>query len=88
MSPLKKKTENCLDAVVIALGIAFGVSLNDVWRETASMVVVLRLLRVFKVIEEVGTDDQKRMESLREQLAFLFRENESLRGELMHLRAK
>jgi hypothetical protein len=79
---------NCLDAVVIVLGIAVGALLEGVWREIASLVVVLRLLRLFKFVEEVGAGAEERMEGLREQIAFLFRENESLREELMHLRAK
>ena len=52
------------------------------------MVVVLRLLRVFTIIEEVGTGAEEKMVGLQEQLGFLFKENESLREELMHLRAK
>jgi hypothetical protein len=79
---------SCLDAVVIVLGLAVGALLEGVLRETASLVVVLRLLRLFKVIEEVGAGAEERVEGLREQIAFLFRENESLREELMHLRAK
>jgi hypothetical protein len=79
---------NCLDAMVIVLGFAVGLLLEGALRQIASLVVVLRLLRVFRIIEEVGTGAEEQMGSLREQIAFLFRENESLRGELVHLRAK
>ena len=79
---------NCLDAIVIVLGLAVGVILEGALGEIASLVVVLRLLRVFTIIEEVGTGAEEKMVGLREQLGFLFKENESLREELMHLRAK
>jgi hypothetical protein len=79
---------NCLDAVVIALGLAVGALLEGELREIASLVVVLRFLRLFKVIEGVGVGAEERKEGLPEQIAFLFRENESLREELMHLRAR
>jgi hypothetical protein len=79
---------HCLDAVVIVLGLAAGVLLEGVLGDIGCLVVVLRLLRVFRIIEEVGTGAEEQMEGLREQIAFLFRENESLRGEMMHLRAK
>ena len=73
---------------MIVLGLAVGVILEGALGEIASLVVVLRLLRVLWIIEEVGTGAEEKMVGLREQLAFLFSENESLREELMHLRAK
>lgn len=79
---------DCLDAVVIVLGFAVGVVLEDVLGEIASLVVMLRLLRVFRITEEVDASAEEGMEGLRGQIAFLFRENESLRGEVMCLRAK
>lgn len=79
---------DCLDAMVIVLGLAVGILLEGALRQIAPLVVVLRLLRVFRIIEEVSTGAEEQMGSLREQIAFLFRENESLRRELMHLRAK
>jgi hypothetical protein len=74
--------------VVIVLGFAVGVVLEDVLGEIASLVVMLRLLRVFRITEEVDASAEEGMEGLRGQIAFLFRENESLRGEVMCLRAK
>ena len=79
---------DCLDAMVIVLDFAVGILLEGALRQVASLVVVFRLLRVFRIIEEVGTSAEEQMGSLREQIAFLVRKNESLRRELMHLRAK
>ena len=79
---------NCLDAMAIGLSLAVSVLLEGVLGEIVSLVVVLRFSRVFRIIEEVGVTAEERMEGLREQIAFLIRENESLRGDMMHLRAK
>jgi hypothetical protein len=79
---------NCLDAMAIGLSLAVSVLLEGVLGKIASLAVALRLLRVFRIIDEVGVGAEERMEGLREEIAFLIRENESLRGEMMHLRAK
>lgn len=78
---------NCLDAVVIVLGVAIDVLLEGVMGEIASFVVVLRLLRVFRIIEGVSNGAEERMMGMREQIDFLFRENTSLREDVRQLRA-
>lgn len=47
--------------------------------EVGSLVIVLRLFRVFKIIEESSTVADEELEQLQEKLSELERENASLR---------
>ena len=63
------------------------VLLRGIIEEVASLVVILRLWRVFKIIEELSVGAQEQMEGLVEKVTDLQRENEELKAELRALKA-
>lgn len=63
------------------------VLLRGVIEEVASLVVILRLWRVVKIIEELSVGAQEQMEDLIEKVTDLQRENEELKAELEALKA-
>ena len=50
---------HCLDATVIIAGFVVDVSLKGVQEEAGSLIVALRLWRVFKIIEELSAGAQE-----------------------------
>ncbi|KAL1304579.1 hypothetical protein AAFC00_003551 [Neodothiora populina] len=72
----------CFDAVVILTSFVIDVLLRGVLEEVASIVIVLRLWRVFKIIEELGVSAQDHMEELQTRLEAAEKENDRLRREL------
>ncbi|KXL48938.1 hypothetical protein M433DRAFT_400 [Acidomyces richmondensis BFW] len=77
---------HCLDATVIIAGFIIDVLLKGVLEEIGSLVVVLRLWRVFKIIEELSAGAEEQMEPLHERLEMIERENEELRREVEELK--
>jgi cell division protein FtsB len=63
------------------------VLLRGVIEEVASLVVILRLWRVVKIIEELSVGAQEQMEDLAEKVTDLQRENEELKAEVKALKA-
>jgi voltage-gated hydrogen channel 1 len=63
------------------------VLLRGVIEEVASLVVILRLWRVVKIIEELSVGAQEQMEDLVEKVTDLQRENEELKAEVKALKA-
>ena len=63
------------------------VLLRGVIEEVASLVVILRLWRVVKIIEELSVGAQEQMEDLIEKVTDLQRENEELKAEVKALKA-
>ena len=76
---------HCLDATVILAGFIVDVCLKGVLEEVGSTVVVLRLWRVFKIIEEFSTGAEEQMDGHLEELQ---RENQKLKEELAALRSR
>lgn len=70
---------HCFDAAVIVAGFATDVVLHGVLEEIASLVVVLRLWRFFKIIEEIGVGAEEQMEVLNGRIEELERENGELK---------
>jgi voltage-gated hydrogen channel 1 len=70
------------DAAVIVAGFVTDVMLHGVLEEVASLVVVLRLWRFFKIIEEIGVGAEEQMEALNVKIEDLVRENEGLKREV------
>ncbi|TKA48417.1 hypothetical protein B0A54_00552 [Friedmanniomyces endolithicus] len=79
---------HCLDATVILAGFVLDVLLKGIVEEVSSLVVVLRLWRVFKIIEELSAGAEERMEPMQERTEELEKENVRLKGELEGLRAQ
>jgi voltage-gated hydrogen channel 1 len=70
------------DATVIVAGFVIDVLLHGVLEEIASLVVVLRLWRFFKIIEEFSVGAQEQMDVLELRLRALEAQNRELRHRL------
>jgi len=82
-----KSKFHCFDALIIVAGFVVDVLLRGVIEEVASLVVILRLWRVVKIIEELSVGAQEQMEDLIEKVTDLQRENEELKAEVKALKA-
>ena len=67
---------------MIVAGFIVDVCLKGVLEEIGSIVVVLRLWRVFKIIEEFSAGAQEQMDTLTEKIEKLKMENTELKKEL------
>lgn len=76
---------HCLDATVILAGFVLDVLLKGIVEEVGSLVVVLRLWRVFKIIEELSAGAEERMEPLQEKVEELEEENRMLKSDVDRL---
>lgn len=70
------------------LGFITDVLLKGVVEEIGSLVIVLRLWRVFKIIEELSAGAEEQFEPLQEELKGLREENDGLRKEVENLRRR
>jgi len=73
---------HCFDASVILAGFVVDVILHGIVEEIASLVVVLRLWRFFKIIEEFSVGAEEQMEGLELRLESLESENADLKKQL------
>ena len=79
---------HCFDALVITLGFVVDVILHGVVEEIASLVVILRLWRIFKIIEELGAGAADQMSVLQERIEQLELEKVEIRKELTETKAQ
>ncbi|KAL9126946.1 MAG: hypothetical protein Q9217_004086 [Psora testacea] len=79
---------HCFDAIVIIAGFIIDVCLKGIVEEAGSIVVVLRLWRVFKIVEELSAEASEQMATLVEQLNRLEKENSDLSTEIKALKAR
>ncbi|KAG0646004.1 hypothetical protein D0Z07_7763 [Hyphodiscus hymeniophilus] len=70
------------DATVIVAGFVTDVLLHGVLEEVASLVIILRLWRFFKIIEEFSVGAEEQMEGLEMRIEQLESENQDLKTEL------
>ncbi|KAE8445296.1 hypothetical protein EG329_013534 [Mollisiaceae sp. DMI_Dod_QoI] len=77
-----KSKFHCFDAAVIVAGFITDVLLHGVLEEVASLVVILRLWRFFKIIEEFSVGAEEQMDGLELRIEQLETENEDLKREL------
>ncbi|KAF7946771.1 hypothetical protein EAE96_009754 [Botrytis aclada] len=73
---------HCFDATVIVAGFVVDVLLHGVLEEVASLVIILRLWRFFKIIEEFSVGAQEQMDGLEERIEQLEMENRELKRQL------
>jgi len=73
---------HCFDGAVILAGFIIDVLLHGVLEEIASLVIILRLWRFFKIIEEFSVGAQEQLDGLQMQIEGLEKENEGLRRRL------
>ena len=64
------------------------VLLRGILEEIASLVIVLRLWRVFKIIEELSVGSQEQTESLRQRIEALEKEKSQLEVDLAQFQAR
>lgn len=81
-----KSKFHCFDATVIVAGFIIDVCLKGVLEEAGSIVVILRLWRVFKIVEEFSVASDEQMDKLEEKMEKLEKENQELRGQLSALK--
>ncbi|KAF2740639.1 hypothetical protein EJ04DRAFT_571965 [Polyplosphaeria fusca] len=74
------------DAVVIIASFVVEVTLQGVDQEIASLVVILRLIRVVKIVDELSVGAEEQMKELADRLADAEKENVSLREQVEVLR--
>lgn len=73
---------HCFDAAVIVAGFVTDVLLHGILEEVASLVVILRLWRFFKIIEEFSVGAEEQMAGLEFRIEQLESENTDLKQEL------
>jgi hypothetical protein len=69
-------------------GFVVDVCLRGVLEEVGSLIVVLRLWRVFKIIEEFSVGAKDQIDALSERIGQLEMENSDLKSELRALQVK
>ena len=69
---------HCFDATVIIAGFVIDVCLKGVLEEAGSIIVVLRLWRVFKIIEEFSAGAEDQISELTERIEQLEKEKEQM----------
>ena len=74
-----KSKFHCFDATIILVGFVIDVCLKGVLEEAGSIVVILRLWRVFKIVEEFSAGASDQMDILTDKLERLSEENEGLK---------
>lgn len=77
-----------MDALVIVSGFVIDVLLKGTLEEVGSIVVVLRLWRVLKIIDELSAGAAEQMEPLSERIVQLEKENQELRWEVHELKMR
>ncbi|CAK7270541.1 hypothetical protein SEPCBS57363_004155 [Sporothrix epigloea] len=78
---------HCFDTFVILVSFVIDVLAHGVLEDIASLVVMLRLWRVVKIVEEMSVGAEERMEELEAQVEKLERENAALGQQLRALEA-
>lgn len=74
-----QSTFRIFDATVIVAGFVIDVLLHGILEEVASLVVILRLWRFFKIIEEFASGAQEQMDGLNLRIEQLECENQDLK---------
>lgn len=75
-----KSTFHTFDALVIIVGFCLDIALQGTIEEAASLIIVLRLWRVFQIIEELTAGAQEEIDDLSEKIAVLEGEKEQLKN--------
>ncbi|KAL5408545.1 hypothetical protein PMIN06_001976 [Paraphaeosphaeria minitans] len=81
-----KSKFHMFDAAIIVVSFIFEISLQGVEEEVASLIVILRLLRVVKIVDEISVGAEAQMSDLEQRLELLEKENSGLREELRRRR--
>ncbi len=79
---------HCFDALIIALSFVIDVLAHGVVEEIASLVIILRLWRLVKMVEELGVGAEETTEELQTMLDEAIREKAALEKEKEALEAR
>ncbi|KAF2642420.1 hypothetical protein P280DRAFT_467776 [Massarina eburnea CBS 473.64] len=79
-------TFHIFDAAIILTSFIFEISLQGIEEEVASLIVVLRLLRVVKIVDEISVGAEQKMTELEERCVEAEEEVKRLREEVRRLR--
>jgi len=74
-----KSKFHCFDATAIIASFLVDVLTRGPVEEAGSLIIILRLFRVFKIVEESGTVASEELEGYEEKIRQLEKENEELR---------
>jgi len=77
-----KQWFHCFDAFVIIAGFIIDVATHGTVEEIASLIIIFRLWRFVKIVEEVSLGAAERMEDLEVHIEHLKRENENLKSQI------
>lgn len=79
---------HCLDALVIIAGLVLEILLRGVIEEAVSLIVVLRLWRVFKIVEELSVGAQEGSEEMNDRIEHLEKENNAMRQQIAQMKSQ
>lgn len=74
------------DATIIVVSFIFEMTLQGVEEEVASLIIILRLLRVVKIVDEISVGAEEQMKELEDRLNESERDVRSLREEVARLK--
>ncbi|KAK0615026.1 ion transporter [Bombardia bombarda] len=77
---------HCFDAFVILASFIIDVLTRGILEEIGSLVIILRLWRLVKIVEELSVGASERMEEIEAKVVELERENEGLRLQMEDMR--
>ncbi|KAK0616281.1 hypothetical protein B0T14DRAFT_397812, partial [Immersiella caudata] len=77
---------HCFDAFVIVASFIIDVVTHGTLEEIGSLIIILRLWRLVKIVDELGVSAEERTEEMESKLLALERENESLKARLEEMR--
>lgn len=75
-----------MDGLVIIASFVIDLLTHGILEEIASLVIVLRLWRFVKIVEELSVGASERMEEIEQQIEILEKENAELKSEIRRFR--
>ena len=75
-----------MDGLVIIASFVIDLLTHGILEEIASLVIVLRLWRFVKIVEELSVGASERMEEIEQQVELLEKENAELKVEIRRFR--
>lgn len=75
-----------MDGLVILASFVIDLLTHGILEEIASLVIVLRLWRFVKIVEELSVGASERMEEIEQQVELLEKENAELKSEIKKFR--
>lgn len=73
---------HCFDGFIVILSFVVDLLTHGILEEVASLVIILRLWRFVKIVEELSVGASERMEEIEAKIGQLEQENSELRNQL------